>query len=72
MKVFVAATTAALLSACSALPNVEAMLAPANSHAPVPVARYVPVLEGTAGYHPVSPKNWVESNDQVAPKEDGK
>lgn len=72
MKVFVAATSAALLSACSALPNVEAKLAPASAHSPVSATRYVPVLAGTADYHPVSPKNWVESNDQVAPKEGGK
>lgn len=60
------------ISACSAVTNSEVDLTPASAESPVPHGKYVPVLAGTGDYHPVSVKNWVESNDKIAPKEGGK
>lgn len=65
----VAATFAALLSACSALP--PAPLAgrdPGDPSAPAAQDRYAPVTAGMADYRPVEPKPWLEQNRAVAPR----
>ncbi len=72
MKSYLIVALVWFVSACSAVPNLEVDFSPAAADSPVPHTRYAPVLAGTADYHPVSVKDWVESNDQVAPKEGGK
>ncbi|RXF71497.1 hypothetical protein EK403_15645 [Hansschlegelia zhihuaiae] len=65
----VAASFAALLSACSALPpSPIAGRNPADPSAAAPSARYVPVTAGMADYRPVEPKPWLEQNKAVTSK----
>jgi hypothetical protein len=45
---------------------------PADPNAPVPPARYAPVIPGTKSYRPVEPVPWGNVNRSVAPPETGK
>jgi hypothetical protein len=45
---------------------------PADPGAPVPPARYAPVISGTKSYRPVEPVPWGNVNRSVAPPEPGK
>jgi hypothetical protein len=45
---------------------------PADPSAPVPPARYAPVISGTKSYRPVEPVPWGNVNRSVAPPETGK
>lgn len=63
---------AIILSACTTLPEVGMGPSPADPAVAVAPTRYTPVLAGTIDYRPVTPKPWVDSNRQVAPKEKGK
>ncbi|MFC3694156.1 hypothetical protein [Chenggangzhangella methanolivorans] len=65
----VAASFAALLSACSALPP-SPVVGPdaADPSAPAPRNRYVSVTAGMANYRPVEPKPWLEQNKAVTSK----
>ena len=57
----------AVLSAGLALP-VSAGPKAADPHAPVPKARYRPIIEGYTPYRPVEPRPWQGVNRDVAPK----
>lgn len=57
----------AVLSAGLALPASAGPKA-ADPHAPVPKARYRPVIEGYTPYRPVEPSPWQGVNRDVAPK----
>lgn len=65
----VAASFAALLSACSALPPAPvAGRDPGDPSAPAPRHAYAPVTAGMADYRPVEPKPWLEQNKAVTSK----
>jgi hypothetical protein len=42
---------------------------PADPDAPVPPARYAPVMSGTKSFRPVQPEPWGDVNRSVAPPE---
>lgn len=71
MKPVLPAALAVILSACAGPPSIEAGADPSNAAAPVPPARYAPVLGGTVDYRPVEPRPWAERNRLVAPKREG-
>lgn len=56
-----------VLSAGLALPASAGPKA-ADPHAPVPKARYRPIIEGYTPYRPVEPRPWQGVNRDVAPK----
>jgi hypothetical protein len=68
MKPVLLTALAAILSACSGPPAIEAGRDPADANAWAPSSRYVPVTAGTVDYRPVDPKPWTERNERVAPK----
>ncbi len=68
MKLLTLVAVAAILSACSQLPDLQTGYAPYDADAPQGPARYSPVLAGTVTYAPVEPVPWVETNERVAPK----
>lgn len=45
---------------------------PADPSAPVPPARYAPVISGAKSYRPVEPVPWGNVNRSAAPPETGK
>lgn len=68
MKFSFVAASAVFLSACSALPDIEAGPSPANAAVAVPAKQFSPVFAGTINYQPVAPKPWLENNERAAPK----
>jgi hypothetical protein len=62
------AVAALLMQGCAAAPpQPVAGPDPSNAHSVVPRARYQPAITGASGLRPVTPRDWREQNEGVAP-----